>query len=161
LRSGIGIDIHKLSNSNFMILGGVKIDCELGIDGHSDGDVLIHSIIDALLGAASLGDIGAYFPSNDPKYKGISSIKLLEIIMVELDKYNWNTNNIDATIILEKPKLNPYIFNMREILSEVIGINIDQINIKSTTADGIGLVGKNEGICCIAIASINKIDEII
>ena len=161
MRSGIGIDIHKLSNKKAMIIGGVNIPYHLGIDGHSDGDVLIHSIIDALLGAASLGDIGMYFPSSDSKYQGISSIKLLEIIVEELYKHSWNTNNIDATIVLEKPKLSPYIFDMKKKLSKAIKINMNQINIKSTTVDGIGLIGENEGICSIAIASIHKIDEII
>lgn len=161
MRSGIGIDIHKLSKEKPMIIGGVKIPYHIGIEGHSDGDVLIHSIIDALLGAASLGDIGMYFPSNDSKYQGISSIELLEIIVNELYNHSWNTNNIDATIILEKPKLSPYTFDMKKKLSKTIKIDIDQINIKSTTVDGIGLIGKSEGICSIAIASINKIHEII
>ena len=161
MRSGIGIDIHKLSKDKPMIIGGVKIPYHIGIEGHSDGDVLIHSIIDALLGAASLGDIGMYFPSSDSKYQGVSSIELLEIIVNELYNHSWNTNNIDATIILEKPKLSPYTFDMKKKLSKTIKIDIDQINIKSTTVDGIGLIGKNEGICSIAIASINKIHEII
>ena len=161
MRSGIGIDIHKLSKEKPMIIGGIKIPYHIGIEGHSDGDVLIHSIIDALLGAASLGDIGMYFPSSDSKYQGISSIELLEIIVDELYNHSWNTNNIDATIILEKPKLSTYIFDMKKKLSKTIKIDIGQINIKSTTVDGIGLIGKNEGICSIAIASINKIDEII
>ena len=161
MRSGIGIDVHRLTQDKSMIIGGVKVPYHIGIDGYSDGDVLTHSIIDALLGAASLGDIGMYFPSDNPKYEGISSIKLLEIIVDELYSHNWNTNNIDATIILEKPKLSSYINDMKKILSSTLRINIDHINLKSTTTDGIGLIGKNEGICSITIATINKIDETI
>ena len=146
MRIGMGYDVHKLVEERNLILGGVKIPYELGLLGHSDADVLLHAIIDSLLGAASLGDIGKHFPDTDSKYKGISSIELLKHVGNLLTKHNYKIGNIDATIIAQKPKMAPHIPKMRENIASALNISIDQINVKATTEEGLGFTGEGLGI---------------
>ena len=146
MRIGMGYDIHKLVEERNLILGGVKIPYELGLLGHSDADVLLHAIMDSLLGAASLGDIGKHFPDTDSKYKGISSIELLKHVGNLLTKHNYKIGNIDATIIAQKPKMAPHIPKMRENIASALNISIDQINVKATTEEGLGFTGEGLGI---------------
>lgn len=146
MRIGMGYDVHKLVENRDLILGGVKIPYEKGLLGHSDADVLLHAIMDSLLGAAALGDIGKHFPDTDPKYKGANSIKLLEFVGELLHKNNYKIGNIDATIIAQRPKMAPHILNMRENIANALNIALDQINVKATTEEGLGFTGKGEGI---------------
>lgn len=146
MRIGIGYDVHRLVEDRKLIIGGVEIPFEKGLLGHSDADVLLHSIMDALLGAAAEGDIGRHFPDTDKQYKGISSIKLLEKVKEILDKDGFNIINIDSIIIAQKPKMAPYIENMRKSISDVLSITIEQINIKATTEEGLGFTGDGNGI---------------
>ena len=142
----MGYDVHKLVSERALILGGVNIPHTLGLLGHSDADVLLHAIMDSLLGAAALGDIGKHFPDTDNKYKGISSIKLLKEVGKLINKSGYTIENIDATIIAQKPKMAPYIEEMRKNISDALNISINQINIKATTEEGLGFTGKCEGI---------------
>ena len=135
MRVGMGYDVHRLTEDRDLILGGVKIDWEKGLLGHSDADVLIHAVMDALLGAAALGDIGKHFPDTDPAYKGISSILLLEHVTKLLREYHYEIGNIDATIIAQKPKMAPHIPQMRANMAKAMGINESQLNIKATTEE--------------------------
>lgn len=146
MRIGMGYDVHKLVEERNLILGGVKIPYELGLLGHSDADVLLHAIMDSLLGAASLGDIGKHFPDTDSKYKGISSIELLKHVGNLLTKHNYKIGNIDATIIAQKPKMAPHIPKMRENIASALNISIGQINVKATTEEGLGFTGEGLGI---------------
>ena len=146
MRIGMGYDVHKLVSERALILGGVNIPHTLGLLGHSDADVLLHAIMDSLLGAAALGDIGKHFPDTDDKYKGISSIKLLKEVGTLINKSGYTIENIDATIIAQKPKMAPYIEEMRKNISDALNISINQINIKATTEEGLGFTGKCEGI---------------
>lgn len=146
MRIGMGYDVHKLVENRDLILGGVKIPYEKGLLGHSDADVLLHAIMDSLLGAAALGDIGKHFPDTDPKYKGANSIKLLEFVGELLHKNNYKIGNIDATIIAQRPKMAPHILNMRENIANALNIALDQINVKATTEEGLGFTGTGEGI---------------
>ena len=146
MRIGMGYDVHKLVEERNLILGGVRIPYELGLLGHSDADVLLHAIMDSLLGAASLGDIGKHFPDTDSKYKGISSIELLKHVGNLLTKHNYKIGNIDATIIAQKPKMAPHIPKMRENIASALNISIDQINVKATTEEGLGFTGEGLGI---------------
>ena len=155
-RSGIGIDVHALVKQRPLILGGITIPFDKGLAGHSDGDVLIHSLIDAFIGGAGLGDIGTYFPSTDPKYKNIQSTKLLSLTMELLKSHHWSPKYIDATILAEHPVLKPFITKIIHNLSKFIGIPIDSINIKATTTDGLGFIGNSDGIACFAIVNITK-----
>ncbi|WP_346867019.1 2-C-methyl-D-erythritol 2,4-cyclodiphosphate synthase [Clostridium sp. UBA1353] len=157
MRIGLGYDVHKLVPNRDLIIGGVKIPHTLGLLGHSDADVLIHAIMDSLLGAAALGDIGKHFPDTDAKFKGISSIKLLNEVRELLSKNNYKIENIDATIIAQRPKMSPYITSMRENISEALRISIDQINVKATTEEGLGFTGIEEGISSQSICLISKI----
>lgn len=154
MRIGHGYDVHKLVSDRKLILGGVEIPCILGLLGHSDADVLIHAIMDSLLGAACLGDIGIHFPDNDEKYKGISSLKLLKNVCDMLREKNYEIQNIDSTIIAQKPKLSPYIFDMRKNISNACGIDIGKINVKATTEEGLGFTGNLEGISVHAVCII-------
>ena len=154
MRIGHGYDVHKLVSDRKLILGGVEIPCNLGLLGHSDADVLIHAIMDSLLGAACLGDIGIHFPDNDEKYKGISSLKLLKNVCDMLREKNYEIQNIDSTIIAQKPKLSPYIFDMRKNISNACGIDIGKINVKATTEEGLGFTGTLEGISVHAVCII-------
>lgn len=151
MRIGMGYDVHKLVEDRELILGGVKIPYRLGLLGHSDADVLLHAIMDSLLGAAALGDIGKHFPDTDSKYKGISSIELLKHVGNLLSKHNFKIGNIDATIIAQKPKMAPHIVKMRENIAAALNISIDQINVKATTEEGLGFTGEGLGISSQAI----------
>ena len=151
MRIGMGYDVHKLVEERDLILGVVKIPYELGLLGHSDADVLLHAIMDALLGASALGDIGKHFPDTDPKYKGISSIELLKHVGNLLSTHNYKIGNIDATIIAQKPKMAPHIPTMRENIASALNISLDQINVKATTEEGLGFTGEGLGISSQAI----------
>lgn len=157
MRVGMGYDVHKLVEGRELILGGVTIPYEKGLLGHSDADVLVHAIMDALLGAAALGDIGRHFPDTDPKYRGISSITLLEHVGKLLDEQLYIVENIDATIIAQRPKMLPHIEQMRKHVADALCISVDQVNIKATTEEGLGFTGTGEGISSQAICAIEKI----
>ncbi len=154
MRIGHGYDVHKLVPDRKLILGGVEIPHSLGLLGHSDADVLLHAIMDSLLGAACLGDIGIHFPDSDEKYKGISSIKLLKNVCNMLQEKNYEIQNIDSTIIAQKPKLSPYILDIRKNISNACGIDIEKINVKATTEEGLGFTGNLEGISVHAVCII-------
>ena len=154
MRVGMGYDVHKLVEGRDLILGGVKVPYTLGLLGHSDADVLLHAIMDALLGAAALGDIGKHFPDTDERNKGISSMKLLEHVEALLSEKGYIVGNIDATIIAQKPKLRPFIEEMEENVARVLKISKEQINIKATTEEGLGFTGTEEGISAQAICTI-------
>lgn len=158
MRVGLGYDVHKLVEGRKLILGGVEIPYEKGLLGHSDADVLVHAIMDALLGAAGMGDIGKHFPDTDPQYKGADSMKLLQEVKGILEKKLLFVGNIDATVIAQKPKLAPYIEQMRAEIARVLGMSVDDINIKATTEEGLGFTGSGEGISAHAICSLDTID---
>ena len=158
MRIGIGYDVHPMVSGRKLVLGGVEISFDKGLSGHSDADVLTHAIIDALLGAAGLKDIGTQFPSDDQKYKDISSLVLLDKVDRLLKAKGFSINNIDATIVAHQPKLSPYIDDMRDRLSQTLQISSEQVMVKATTTDGLGFVGKEQGIAALAIASIEKGD---
>lgn len=160
MRVGMGYDVHKLVEDRDLIIGGVKIPYEKGLLGHSDADVLLHAIMDALLGAAALGDIGKHFPDTDERYKGISSIKLLEHVGKLLDEHLYLVENIDATIIAQRPKMRPYIDEMRQNIADTLGIDVDQVNVKATTEEGLGFTGSGEGISSQAICAIEKMTNL-
>lgn len=157
MRVGMGYDVHKLVENRKLILGGVEIPYEKGLLGHSDADVLLHAIMDALLGAAALGDIGKHFPDTDLKYKGISSVRLLEHVAGLLEEHKYIVENIDATIIAQRPKMRPYIENMRENIAEALHIELEQVNVKATTEEGLGFTGEGEGISSQAICLLEKV----
>jgi len=146
MRVGMGYDVHKLVEGRDLIIGGVRIPHTLGLLGHSDADVLLHAIMDALLGAAGLGDIGKHFPDTDPQYKGISSMKLLSHVAELIRERGYVVENIDATIIAQKPKMRPHIPQMEENIAGALGISTDQVNVKATTEEGLGFTGTEEGI---------------
>ena len=160
MRVGLGYDVHKLVEDRELILGGVTIPYEKGLLGHSDADVLVHAIMDALVGAAALGDIGKHFPDTDPQYKGISSIKLLEHVGKLLDEHMYVIENIDATIIAQRPKMAPHIPDMRKNIADTLGLELDQVNVKATTEEGLGFTGTGEGISSQAICAIEKITNL-
>lgn len=151
-RIGLGYDIHRLVSGRKLILGGVEIPFDLGLDGHSDADVVSHAIIDALLGAASLGDIGTHFPDDDPACKDADSIELLKKTRVMVEEKGFAVGNIDVTIIAENPKLAPYILKMKRKVAEAAGISSDDLSIKATTNEKMGAIGKGEGIAAISVA---------
>lgn len=156
MRVGMGYDVHKLTEGRDLILGGVTIPWEKGLLGHSDADVLIHAVMDALLGAAALGDIGKHFPDTDPAYKGISSLKLLEHVMCLLKRNGFSVGNVDAVIIAQKPKMAPYIPQMRKNLAEAMGIPEGRVNVKATTEEGLGFTGRGEGIASQAVCLLEE-----
>lgn len=156
-RIGHGYDVHRLVSGRKLILGGVEIPTDIGLDGHSDADVLLHAICDALLGAAAMRDIGFHFPDNDASYKNISSLILLERVKELLDKENYIIGNIDATVIAQKPKLAPFITEMIQNISSALGISVNCVNIKATTEEGLGFTGTKEGIAAHAVVLINNI----
>ena len=158
MRVGTGYDVHKLGPDRKLIIGGVEIPHETGLIGHSDADVLTHAIMDALLGAATLGDIGLLFPDNDPTYEGADSIELLKVVGSRLDEKGYTIGNIDATIIAQAPKMRPYIDAMRERISSALGLDIDAVNVKATTEEGLGFTGSKEGISAQAICCLNEKD---
>ena len=157
MRVGFGYDSHRLVFKRDLVLGGVTIPYEKGLDGHSDADVIIHALIDALLGALGEGDIGKHFPDNDVKYKDISSKKLLKETMELFKIKKAIINNVDISVIIENPKLSPYIPNMKLVLSDILKISLDRINIKATTNEGMGFVGRNEGIAAYCVVSISDL----
>lgn len=159
MRVGMGYDVHKLVEGRKLILGGVEIPYEKGLLGHSDADVLVHAIMDALLGAAALGDIGKHFPDTDPAYKGADSLELLSHVAKLLDENNMLVGNIDATIIAQKPKMAPHIEQMRKNIAEQLLVDITQVNIKATTEEGLGFTGRGEGISSQAICLLETVSN--
>ena len=160
MRVGMGYDVHRLTEGRDLILGGVKIPYEKGLLGHSDADVLLHAIMDALLGAAALGDIGKHFPDTDEKYSGISSMKLLKHVAGLLEENLYIVENIDATIIAQKPKMRPHIAQMEENIASALGIERDRVNVKATTEEGLGFTGSGEGISAQAICLLTSPREL-
>ena len=156
MRIGHGYDVHRLVEGRALILGGVRIPYPLGLLGHSDADVVTHAIMDALLGAAGLGDIGRHFPDSDPQYKGISSLELLQEVVEMLDEEGYAVYNVDVTILAEKPKLARYLREMEETLADVMELEPEQINIKATTEEGLGFTGRGEGIACHAVCLLEE-----
>ena len=156
MRIGSGYDVHRLVEGRKLIIGGVEIPHDKGLLGHSDADVLLHAVMDALLGAAALGDIGKHFPDSDERYKGISSVLLLEKVGELLEENNYVIENIDCTIIAQKPKLAPFIAQMEENIAEKLGVDIDCVNIKATTTEKLGFEGRQEGISAQAVCTIVK-----
>lgn len=161
MRIGMGYDVHRLVEGRDLIMGGVNIPYEKGLLGHSDADVLLHAIMDAILGAAALGDIGKHFPDTDPAYKGASSIKLLEHVGELIYENNYIIENIDATIIAQRPKMRPHIDTMRQNIADALGIDADQVNVKATTEEGLGFTGTGEGISSQAICMISSMTELV
>jgi len=157
MRVGIGYDVHPLTSGRRLVLGGINIPFDKGLGGWSDADVLTHAIIDALLGAAALGDIGNHFPSGEPQYKDISSLTLLERVRDKLAEGGWMVDNIDATVVAEEPKLGDCIDGMRKQLSRALGIAPEQVNVKASTSEELGFVGRGEGIAAHAVALIRGI----
>ena len=154
IKSGIGYDIHKLALGEKLIIGGVKIKSELGSIGHSDGDVLIHAIVDSLLGALALGDIGQFFPSDDQKWKDKNSLFFLEFVKKKINSSGYKINHIDSVVVLEKPKLSNYILQIRTNISNILNIDLSQISVKAKTADSLDSVGKNEAIVAHVISTL-------
>ena len=156
IKIGYGIDIHQLTPNIPLILGGIHVPSDLGSKGHSDGDVLIHAVIDSLLGAAALGDIGTYFPSTDPGLRGVSSISLLQKTRTMVVSEGWGVVFLDATILAEKPRLSPYLFLMKSRISKVLEVDCSNINLKATTTDGLGFIGEQEGIASMSICTLER-----
>ncbi len=161
MRIGMGYDVHRLVEGRDLIIGGVKIPYEKGLLGHSDADVLLHAISDALLGAAALGDIGKHFPDTDPAYKGISSLILLSKVGELLEEKGFLIENIDATIIAQAPKMRPHIDTMRKNIAQALGIMVEQVNVKATTEEGLGFTGNGEGISSQAICMLTSPYQLI
>ena len=157
MRIGMGYDVHRLTEGRDLILGGVKIPYEKGLLGHSDADVLLHAVMDALLGAAALGDIGKHFPDTDPAYEGASSMKLLEHVGKLLEEGLYVVENIDATIIAQRPKMASHIEEMRRNIAAALHLELDQVNVKATTEEGLGFTGTGEGISAQAVACLDSI----
>ncbi|MBO6166638.1 MAG: 2-C-methyl-D-erythritol 2,4-cyclodiphosphate synthase [Eubacterium sp.] len=153
----MGYDVHRLVPDRKLILGGVEIDYELGLLGHSDADCLTHAIMDSILGAAAMGDIGKHFPDTDPKYAGADSMVLMGVVRNMIAEAGYRIGNVDATIIAQKPKMAPYIQEMRERIAEVLGVEISRINVKATTEEGLGFTGEGLGITCQSIALLEEI----
>jgi len=156
LRIGFGYDVHAFTADRPLVLGGVPIPFEYGLSGHSDADTLIHAVVDALLGAAALGDIGAHFPSSDLRWQNRPSAVFLDYTHDLLCQHDWKIGNIDATIVAERPKLAPYLQAMRAHLAEHLSLSIEQVSVKATTTDGLGFAGRREGIACYAVALLEK-----
>ena len=161
MRIGMGYDVHRLVQDRKLILGGVEIPYEKGLLGHSDADVLLHAVMDALLGAAALGDIGKHFPDTDEKYSGISSIELLRHVGALLEEKCFVIENIDATVIAQRPKLLPYMEQMKENVAQTLGITSDRVNIKATTEEGLGFTGSGEGISAQAVCLLQSLSDLI
>ena len=157
MRIGMGYDVHKLVEGRKLILGGVEIPYEKGLLGHSDADVLLHAVMDAMLGAAALGDIGKHFPDTDPEFEGISSLKLLKRAAATVRKNGYTVDNIDATIIAQRPKMAPYIEQMRHNIAKALGTDVENINVKATTEEGLGFTGSGEGISANAVCLLERI----
>jgi 2-C-methyl-D-erythritol 2,4-cyclodiphosphate synthase len=156
VRTGLGIDTHAFAAGRPLILGGVDIPHEEGLAGHSDADVLTHAVIDALLGAAALGDIGQHFPDTDPRFKDADSLELLRTVVVYLEERGWAIGNVDATVVLERPKLAPYRDAIRASLAGALGLPEDTVNVKATTGEGMGFIGRGEGAAALAVATLDR-----
>ncbi|MGI6552692.1 MAG: 2-C-methyl-D-erythritol 2,4-cyclodiphosphate synthase [Bacillota bacterium] len=154
MRVGIGYDVHPLVKDRPLVLGGITLDYHLGLAGHSDADVLLHALADALLGAAGLGDIGRHFPPGDSRYRGISSLILLEEVSREVKDKGFQINNVDVVVVAEKPKLTPYFPAMQENIARVLQLSPERINLKATTSEGLGFTGRGEGIAAWAVVSL-------
>ncbi|MEJ5377965.1 MAG: 2-C-methyl-D-erythritol 2,4-cyclodiphosphate synthase [bacterium] len=159
-RVGQGYDVHPWAEGRPLVLGGVEIPHDHGLKGHSDADVLLHAVCDALLGAMAMGDIGTHFPDKDPAYKGISSLLLLEKVARMLKDAGWRVSNLDATVVAERPRLAPYIPLMRERIAEVLGIEVDRVSVKATTSERLGFVGRQEGAASQAVVLLEQDGEI-
>lgn len=157
MRIGHGYDVHRLVTERALILGGVQIPYEKGLLGHSDADVLTHAVMDALLGAAGMGDIGRHFPDTDPQYKGISSLKLLSYVAEKLDAAGYRVGNIDVTVIAQAPKLKDYIPQMQANLAGILGVETDRVNVKATTEERLGFTGDGSGIACHSVCILEQI----
>jgi len=157
IRIGHGYDAHRMVDGRKLILGGVEIAFPKGLHGHSDADVLLHAVCDALLGSLSLGDIGVHFPDNDPQFKGISSLKLLERVGDMVKEKGFRVGNIDTTIVAQEPRLSGYIVQMRKNIAQTLGIDTEKINIKATTTEGLGFIGKGEGIAAHAVTVVERV----
>ena len=157
MRIGHGYDVHRLVSGRDLILGGVKIPYALGLDGHSDADVLLHAVMDALLGAAALRDIGYHFPDTDPTYKGADSMKLLEPVAQKLTAAGYRVGNIDVTMIAQKPKLKEYIPQMTQNIARTLEIPVERVNVKATTEEHLGFTGSGEGMCCHAVCLLEEL----
>lgn len=156
MRIGHGYDVHRLVEGRDLILGGVKIEYDLGLLGHSDADVLLHAVSDALLGAAGLGDIGKHFPDTDPRYKGADSLKLLETVAQRVQEAGYRVSNIDVTMIAQKPKLRPHIPQMEENIARAVGVDVSRVNVKATTEEKLGFTGAMEGMSCHAVCLLDE-----
>ena len=154
MRIGTGYDVHKLAEGRKLIIGGVEIPYEKGLLGHSDADVLVHAVMDALLGAAALGDIGKHFPDSDPKYKGADSLMLMREVRRILSENGFEVGNVDATIIAQAPKMSPHIDTMRRNIADALGLDVSQVSVKATTEERLGFTGRGEGISAQAVALI-------
>ena len=157
-RAGIGWDSHRLAEGEKLVLGGVEVEHERGLAGHSDADALTHAVIDALLGAAGLGDIGQHFPDTDERYRGANSLDLLGHVCAFLEDHGWTVRHVDATVLAEAPKLGPYRDRMRAALAEAAGIDARSVNVKFTTGEGMGFVGRGEGMAAMAVATVERAD---
>jgi len=157
IRTGIGYDVHRLAPGRRLVIGGVEIPHDRGLDGHSDADVLLHAVIDALLGAAALGDIGTHFPDTDPAWKGADSLDLLRATVDLLAASGWQPGNVDATVVLEAPKLRPYVEAMRTGVARATGLGVDAVSVKATTSEGMGFVGTGEGAAAYAVCTIIRL----
>ncbi|BCD84314.1 2-C-methyl-D-erythritol 2,4-cyclodiphosphate synthase [Pseudomonas solani] len=156
MRIGHGYDVHRFGEGDFITLGGVRIPHTFGLIAHSDGDVLLHALSDALLGAAALGDIGKHFPDTDPQFKGADSRALLRHVLVQVRNKGWKVGNVDATIVAQAPKMAPHIETMRALIAEDLGVELDQVNVKATTTEKLGFTGREEGIAVHAVALLLK-----
>ncbi len=156
VRTGLGIDTHAFAPDRALVLGGVEIPHEQGLAGHSDADVLTHAVIDALLGAAGLGDIGGYFPDTDPRFKDADSVELLRTVVASLGEHGFAIVNVDATVVLERPKLAPHREAIRDTLAAALGLARGSVNVKATTGEGIGFVGRGEGAAAMAVATVEQ-----
>ena len=153
-RIGFGYDVHRLVPKRKLVLGGVEIPSEMGLDGHSDADVLLHALMDALLGASALGDIGIHFPDSDGSYKDASSLALLGRVAALLEHHGFEVINVDSTLVLERPKIAPYVATMRQNIADALSIGIDRVAVKATTSEGMGFVGRGEGAAAQAVAAV-------
>ena len=156
MRIGHGYDVHRLAEHRKLILGGVEVPFERGLDGHSDADVLLHAVSDALLGAAGLGDIGRHFPDTDPKYKGADSLVLLQEVYRKISEKGFRVGNIDVTMIAQKPKLKDFIPQMQENIAAAVGVTADRVNVKATTEEKLGFTGTGEGMSCHAVCLLEE-----
>jgi 2-C-methyl-D-erythritol 2,4-cyclodiphosphate synthase len=156
--TGIGYDSHRLVAGRALILGGVRIKSDLGLDGHSDADVLTHAVIDALLGAAGMGDIGEHFPDSDERYRDARSIGLLQTVLERLGEGGYQVLGVDTTLVMERPKLGPHRAEIRAGLAEALALPVERVNLKATTGEGIGFVGRGEGVAALAIATLRQAD---